>query len=72
MGIHKPCAVYQGGCGEISVVRESDEETAMNSLARVLACIVFLITFSMPLFACPEGYMPCGEHGQLCCPAGVE
>ena len=26
------------------------------------------LTFSNAALACPEGYLPCGETNQLCCP----
>jgi hypothetical protein len=30
--------------------------------------LALLLTFSSGAVACPAGYVPCGESGQLCCP----
>jgi hypothetical protein len=35
------------------------------TLAAVMAVIVFT---TVTAWACPRGYVPCGEKGQLCCP----
>ena len=32
------------------------------------AIIALALTFSNAALACPEGYLPCGETNQLCCP----
>ena len=34
-----------------------------------LAILALLLTLPSAALACPFGYVPCGESGQLCCPA---
>jgi len=33
-----------------------------------LTIVALVLTFSGAALACPQGYVPCGETNQLCCP----
>ena len=44
----------------------------MKTLLEILICILLFVSFSAPVFACPDGYEKCGESGQLCCPIGSD
>ncbi len=40
-----------------------------RKLLFLLAVVSVVGLWSAAALACPEGYVPCGEEDQLCCPA---